>query len=448
MFGNPFRLRSTLSASTRADKNDNLNTKSALGSLGYKHPNNNLFESIRQFQSDHGLKRDGIMKPNGETARMLGKVLENKRGHAKPSLLDPLPTATPDNMPGDHDRHKRKALDIAWPELPRESPEQTRDIKKLLELISRKAQDNEVVAESARGVKAALKTSDHSDLAKFHAQAVRDYEDDALAEVAEFGNQLKKANPEIFNSWFHIFRGELPDNAKRMVLAGNLGEEGLKGNDGKGTLTPEERTALREETVGMPPRKPESPNSVDPASEPGSDKGFESPVHQDFRDSLHKHESAEDGYKSFNPKGDGIGAFGRYQMRELALIDSGMLDDKGNWTGKHGVKNAEGFLNSPEAQERAFADYMSKTEGYLRHNESYDQIGRRFPGKLGKGITVTENGLLAAAHRQGHGMVKKYLEHQRRTNWKSDFSEYKTKERTKYESVETRLRLFQDVPYR
>ncbi len=263
MFGNPFRLRSTLSATSLADHDDFLNAKRALGSLGYKSPDNNLFEGIRQFQSDHGLKQDGVMKPGGESERMLGKMLEKQREHSGTSLPDPRPTAMPGILPGGHDWTKRKAPDIAWPELPRQSPKQTRNIKKLLELIAKKARDNEVVAESARTVKAALKTSDHTDLAKFHAQAVRDHKDNALAEITEFGNQLKKANPEVFNSWFHIFKSERPEDAERMLLAGILGEDDLNGSGGNDSFKTNERIGLSEGTIGTSPRKPETSRQPD-----------------------------------------------------------------------------------------------------------------------------------------------------------------------------------------
>ncbi len=239
MFGNPFRLRSTLSASTPADKNDLLNAQHAFGSLGYYKPlarkpsildSNNLFEGIRRFQSDHGLKRDGVMNPGGETERILGKALEKKREHSNPSLLDSLPPTTPGIMPEEHDWNNRKTQDIAFPELPGQTRKPIQDIRKLLELIAKKAQDNEVVTESARTVKAALKTSNHRDLAKLHAQAVRDFEDDALAEIAEFSKQLKKANPKAHESWFKTFSQEVPEEAERMLNTESINDGELNGS--------------------------------------------------------------------------------------------------------------------------------------------------------------------------------------------------------------------------
>lgn len=70
-------------------------------------------------------------------------------------------------------------------------------------------------------------------------------------------------------------------------------------------------------------------------------------------------------------------------------------------------------------------------------------------GKDGKGIKITDAGLLAAAHKEGHGGVNKYLNYQKQNNWSSDFTKVKKPELRKlYEAVETRLRLFQNIRYR
>jgi hypothetical protein len=61
-------------------------------------------------------------------------------------------------------------------------------------------------------------------------------------------------------------------------------------------------------------------------------------------------------------------------------------------------------------------------------------------------ITVTESGLLAAAHRQGAGMVKQYLDHQRRHNWTTNPKTFPKNKKNQFLSVETRLREFQNVP--
>jgi len=136
-------------------------------------------------------------------------------------------------------------------------------------------------------------------------------------------------------------------------------------------------------------------------------------------------------------------------MGEGALIDSGLKTMDGKWIGKQDVKNEQDFLKNPQAQERAFADYMARTETYLQKNGSMKSIGKTFTGKKGVGIQITKPGLLAAAHRRGQGAVKDYLKFQNENGWSSDFSkEPDPDKRTIHEQVETRLRLFQSNRYR
>ncbi len=78
----PFKLRSTLSRNANADPDDTRRTKKALDQIGYfetpsygmtEYPDEPMFKGIEDFQRDQGLNRDGIMKPNGETAKALEK---------------------------------------------------------------------------------------------------------------------------------------------------------------------------------------------------------------------------------------------------------------------------------------------------------------------------------------------------------------------------------------
>jgi len=82
MFG-PFKLKSTLSRNNSVDQDDTLRTKYALQGIGYykppkhgisKYPDEEMFKSIKRFQSDLGLKKDRVMKPGGESERTLRAV--------------------------------------------------------------------------------------------------------------------------------------------------------------------------------------------------------------------------------------------------------------------------------------------------------------------------------------------------------------------------------------
>ncbi len=162
-----------------------------------------------------------------------------------------------------------------------------------------------------------------------------------------------------------------------------------------------------------------------------------------FQDAIHMRESQLNNYGEISPDRK---AFGRYQMREPALMDAGLLDENGNWTGKYGVRELGDFMKNPDVQDQAFHDYMSKVEGYLEDNGSSTHIGQKIDG-IKETFTVTKSGLLAASHRQGHRTVGEYLSHQKNNDWKSDFSGLSSTEKTKFKRVETRLREFSKIPY-
>ena len=104
-------------------------------------------------------------------------------------------------------------------------------------------------------------------------------------------------------------------------------------------------------------------------------------------------------YTSENP-GE---AWGRYQFRVVAFKEVGMIDSNGNWIegNKYGVTSFEEFLNDPVAQEKAMEGFLAKYQGYLKNSEvvgediEIDQGGKTFT------LTITEDGLLAAAHHAG-----------------------------------------------
>lgn len=84
------------------------------------------------------------------------------------------------------------------------------------------------------------------------------------------------------------------------------------------------------------------------------------------------------------------GYMGKYQFGKSALRGLG-------------IKDTQGFLNNPALQERAFKALLSKNKWELR-----DEI-EKFEGKIVNGITITESGLLAAAHLAGANSVKSFL---------------------------------------
>lgn len=96
------KLKKEVSESTAdIDSDDVVSVKTKLKGLGhYKEPkwgvdkivDNGMFEGIRNFQKEKGLKVDGIMKPEGETEGKINEVLNAKQssslGQVKNATID------------------------------------------------------------------------------------------------------------------------------------------------------------------------------------------------------------------------------------------------------------------------------------------------------------------------------------------------------------------------
>lgn len=85
-----------------------------------------------------------------------------------------------------------------------------------------------------------------------------------------------------------------------------------------------------------------------------------------------------------------FGYMGKYQFGKSALKSIGITDTKM-------------FLDDPVLQEKAFDALVAKNKWILRKEIE------RFEGKKINGITVTESGIIAAAHLGGAGSVKRFL---------------------------------------
>ncbi|MGB5692838.1 MAG: hypothetical protein WBM43_09555 [Flavobacteriaceae bacterium] len=75
-----------------------------------------------------------------------------------------------------------------------------------------------------------------------------------------------------------------------------------------------------------------------------------------------------------------------------------------------GVYNATQFMNDPGLQEKVFHTNIARNKWILRREIA------AYAGKRVMGITITESGILAAAHLAGAGNVKKYLNSRGRYN--------------------------------
>lgn len=112
-----------------------------------------------------------------------------------------------------------------------------------------------------------------------------------------------------------------------------------------------------------------------------------------------------------------FGYLGKYQFGEDALIDLGYYkgdksrnrtesgkfkyDWTGEWTGKNGIKSKDDFLNTPEAQDFAGKEWIALLCRRIKRFKLDQYIGRKISG-----ITITESGMIAAAHLKGIGSQK------------------------------------------
>jgi hypothetical protein len=154
-------------------------------------------------------------------------------------------------------------------------------------------------------------------------------------------------------------------------------------------------------------------------------------------------EHARDGYGVRNPRS---GALGRYQFLPSSLLDLGWKTAQGGWTPlaqRHGVQSEVDFLTNPAAQEAAMSHFLRRVEVQLERNGVMTRQGMAVRGLNGEEITLTEGGLVAAAHRRGSGMLARYLAHRQNT----PEATLSTRERSAFQAVERRLRDFGEVAY-
>jgi hypothetical protein len=160
-----------------------------------------------------------------------------------------------------------------------------------------------------------------------------------------------------------------------------------------------------------------------------------------------------------------ITAYGYFQMQDAALRDAKMKGDDGNWTGKWGVFSDEDFLaNKNRAQDRSYDEFLSARERYNRARGNFVHVGKVNERRRADGLpmTVTEAGIMAAAHRMGQEWVKDYLAWADGGGWRTLDTPYPMTSRlscqgractqadikAKFDAVETWMRHFQDIPLR
>lgn len=171
------------------------------------------------------------------------------------------------------------------------------------------------------------------------------------------------------------------------------------------------------------------------------------PDNTEFLDGISRaeqsHDKPDEGYSERNPVSNELG---RYQIKPNTLDGIKWRNPDGTWTekaGEYGVATDADFLNNPKAQEAAAKDMLRQYEKEAKGEGLYDRIGQKIEGKKGE-IKITEAGIIAATHAEGATGTRRYMEKIEAVDFKSKDLPLTEKEAR----VETRLRIFQGVPYR
>ena len=166
---------------------------------------------------------------------------------------------------------------------------------------------------------------------------------------------------------------------------------------------------------------------------------------QDMRNKLGNLESSNQ-YHIHTTQGGGIGAYGKYQIRQPGFIDIGYMDKNGNWTGKNGIFSANDFLNSPQKQEQILDEYLKSNYQQLKNKGALNYVGTPMHG-LVNDFDITNTGLLAASHREGAGAVNNYLNNLVKNQNGRYYIDYDRIDDNKlsemFKRIETRLRNFE-----
>ena len=246
--------------------------------------------------------------------------------------------------------------------------------------------------------------------------------------------------------------GNTPSGSRRRGLLARSGSAPVPEEKPDAPVAASPNLPLEESDAAMPPLPPEPPERPVPITRIA-------PVSEAFANAIFAEESrGTGGYGAVNRNDSKpeLTALGRYQMQRAALVSVGFQRPDGSWTGALGVNEEDDFLNNPHAQDVAFSAYMEVAWQEMRTRETDRWIGYQFTDQSGVLRTVTQLGLIAAAHREGSYAFKKFLEFVAENDGSlvgvtiPDELLAKGHSRSKvdiYPSVSARLARFQQIPY-
>jgi hypothetical protein len=232
-FTNLFNVGKTISQNSNTDPNDVLNTKNALAQTGDYQvpdygitdiPDMGMIDGLKKFQQKNGLKVDGVMKPGGPTESKIGETLAGQgvstvdplasntsKPKPKPTKIDPLTGLPEIKMP-----KLKKPTNAMWGQA---ANQQNQNANPWFKSTKLQPVSDEAHAENARTMDGMLNYSENGFLPTLYADAVKNGGEKAIAEYANFLNQLSDRKKERVGGFEQEVMKQLPVNAQKAVLA-------------------------------------------------------------------------------------------------------------------------------------------------------------------------------------------------------------------------------------
>jgi len=182
-----FRLKNAIGPAREIAPEDAVAAKTALAEIGHyqipdfgvtPYPDGTLFEGVRKFQREQGLKVDGLMNPDGPTAQRLDALLAERQAAARPAV--PARPEPPDARP---------------------------------------AATAEQVAANTRTLDGLLKSTDDGTLPQLFARALAEGGPSSRAEYDDFLRQLSARAPERLDRFQKTVMSAVPDEARQTLAA-------------------------------------------------------------------------------------------------------------------------------------------------------------------------------------------------------------------------------------
>jgi len=217
-FSNVFNVTKTISQNSNTNPNDVLNTKNALAQTGhYKVPDHGvtdipdmgMIDGIKKFQQDNGLKVDGVMKPKGPTESKIGETLvQNSISTVKPLTEKIVVKAQPEAP------KLKKPTNEVWEQAAKSQKQKTNPWFKSSKL---QPISDEAYAENTRSMDGMLNYSENGFLPTLYADALKNGGDKAVAEYANFLNQLLDRKQDRVEGFEQEVMNKVPDSTKKMI---------------------------------------------------------------------------------------------------------------------------------------------------------------------------------------------------------------------------------------